>query len=391
MPRDPATEAYEVAVTTNDGTVQLSGEVDSWQEKRLSTYVAKQVSGVKALDNNLTVNYTDNRSDQEIASEIRQAIVNDIRLYQSQINVRVKDSRVYLDGLVGSSNAKILAENYGWTSGVETVDAEGIAVKDWLSDDELKLNANPYPKKTAKEIKTAINKVFLFDPRIASYQPKVHVSNGVVTLSGTVDNLLAKRTAEADALNVVGVLYVKNNLKVRPDGEISPMEAQKNAQMAIKRDVDLQSSAIEVKVNKQTATLEGQVENDYESNKAEDIVANIEGIVEVNNKLEVEVPGNIYYYHPFTYADVYPSPYTRTESYYRTSLTDSQILDNINSELWWSPFVNADQVNVEVENGVALLTGTVDSWRERASAVENAREGGARDVIDRLDVDIVNQ
>jgi osmotically-inducible protein OsmY len=44
--------------------------------------------------------------------------------------------------------------------------------------------------------------------------------------------------------------------------------------------------------------------------------------------------------------------------------------------LWWSPFVDSDDVNVTVDDGVVTLTGAVDSWSEYNAAANNAYEGG---------------
>jgi osmotically-inducible protein OsmY len=66
--------------------------------------------------------------------------------------------------------------------------------------------------------------------------------------------------------------------------------------------------------------------------------------------------------------------------------TDFQIERDIEDELFWSPFVDADEVTVEVTEGVATLTGTVDTRNERAWAAENAREGGAVSVRNQLAV-----
>lgn len=57
--------------------------------------------------------------------------------------------------------------------------------------------------------------------------------------------------------------------------------------------------------------------------------------------------------------------------------TDLEIERDIERQLWWSPFVDADQVTVDVEDGVAHLAGTVDTHAERDAASENAFEGGA--------------
>jgi len=57
--------------------------------------------------------------------------------------------------------------------------------------------------------------------------------------------------------------------------------------------------------------------------------------------------------------------------------SDAEIKEQINDELFWSPFVDADQVHVTVDQRKATLTGTVDSWAESNNAQENAYEGGA--------------
>jgi osmotically-inducible protein OsmY len=67
-----------------------------------------------------------------------------------------------------------------------------------------------------------------------------------------------------------------------------------------------------------------------------------------------------------------------------TMKRDGEIKEEIKDELFWSPFVDADQVFVRVEEGVATLTGTVDSWTEYNAATENAYEGGATKVNNQL-------
>jgi osmotically-inducible protein OsmY len=65
-------------------------------------------------------------------------------------------------------------------------------------------------------------------------------------------------------------------------------------------------------------------------------------------------------------------------------LSDAEIRERIEEEIWWSPHVDSDDVQVTVDAGVASLTGTVDSWKERVLARQEAYEGGAADVIDRM-------
>lgn len=71
---------------------------------------------------------------------------------------------------------------------------------------------------------------------------------------------------------------------------------------------------------------------------------------------------------------------------YNLEQSDRAIRDDIRDELRWSPVVDADRVTVTVFNGVATLTGVVDTLNEAQAAVENAIQGGARHVINNLKI-----
>ncbi|GJL63753.1 MAG: hypothetical protein NPIRA04_24070 [Nitrospirales bacterium] len=65
---------------------------------------------------------------------------------------------------------------------------------------------------------------------------------------------------------------------------------------------------------------------------------------------------------------------------------DFEIREDIRDELDGSPYVDEDRVRVKVRRGVATLTGTVEDRGSMVAAVENAYEGGARKVINKLQV-----
>jgi hyperosmotically inducible protein len=52
---DSATKAHQINVETQEGVVQLSGFVDNAAAKSAATNVAKSVSGVKDVKNELSV------------------------------------------------------------------------------------------------------------------------------------------------------------------------------------------------------------------------------------------------------------------------------------------------------------------------------------------------
>jgi len=65
---------------------------------------------------------------------------------------------------------------------------------------------------------------------------------------------------------------------------------------------------------------------------------------------------------------------------------DELIAKHVEDEIWWSPYVDKDQVTITVNNGEVTLEGHVDSWKEYQKAAENAWEGGAWSVNNMLQV-----
>ena len=58
MLADPSLKALRINVDTKDGTVTLAGPVETQAQKEHASEVAQGVSGVKSVDNNLTVKTT---------------------------------------------------------------------------------------------------------------------------------------------------------------------------------------------------------------------------------------------------------------------------------------------------------------------------------------------
>jgi osmotically-inducible protein OsmY len=355
---DPATESYEVEVQVNDGVVKLTGMVDSWQEKQLCTTVAKGVMGVVDVKNDIAIDYKIQRSDEEIEQEVKQRLANDVMVDDALINVRVEDKKVILTGAVGSLQEKNRARNDAWVGGVDSVDTEGLDIEWWARDKMRRKNL--YVSRTDAEIKQAVKDAFIYDPRVYSFEIGVDVSYGTVTLSGIVDNLKAKKAAENDAKNTMGIARVINNIKVRPAVVPSNEELVIRTNKALHDDPYIGRFDIDVSAFGGMVYLSGKVNTSWEKNRAEFVAEGVKGVLYVVN--------NIDYQYKWVWKP------------------DWQIREDVKSQLFWSPFVDEDKVNVTVDNGIVTLTGKVDTYSERQSAEDNAYEGGAKDVINDLTV-----
>ena len=105
-------EAGEVNVNTYRGVVQLSGFVDSNEEKTQAAQAAKSVSGVKDVRNDLKVQgegtQVADRSagavvdDSALTAKVKTALIGDETTKGTQINVETRDGVVQLAGFVNT-------------------------------------------------------------------------------------------------------------------------------------------------------------------------------------------------------------------------------------------------------------------------------------------------
>ena len=375
---DPATDNYEITPTVTDGTVTLAGTVNSWQEQQLAVAVTKGVRGVAAVENKLAIHYEEERSDAEIEPEVRRSLENDPAVDAALIDVSVDGGTVTLSGTTGSAAESWRAESAAWVAGVKDVDISELSVEPWAARPQRRFQK---AFKTNEEVEQAVRDAFLYDPRVYSFNPVITADDGVVTLTGIVDNLKAKQAAERDALNSVGVWRVRNYLKVRPASEVDDSTIAKNIDAALTFNSLTTAGDINVTSMDGRVTLTGTVDTYAEKSEAEDVAMRTNGVVTVINALTVRDPWlNSYawdygpFYQPLPNIDPMPL------------INNLEIQNSIEDELFWSPFVDSDEVSVSVTNGEATLTGTVDSWFEFRAAGENAFEGGARSVVNNLRV-----
>lgn len=378
---DPATESYEISIDADDGKLTLNGTVESWQEKQLAAFVSKGVRGVTAVENNIEVVYEAERPDFEIEEDIEQALKNDIRIDAALVDVEVDNGDVNLSGTVGSASEKELATAQAWVMGADMVNSDDLDVEKWARDEDLRMDK--YVDKSDEEIKEAVKDAFLYDPRVLFFNPQVSVDNGIVTLTGRVDNLKAKRAAANDARNVVGVFAVDNYLRVRPDFIPENPDLKSDVAEALMKDPLVEKWEIDVSADNGMVYLDGTVNTNFEKAQAEDVASTVKGVVDVKNNIEVQDITDYNYSRYYGWNTYYPY-YIDPDDDYETG---AELKNDIESQLWWSPYVDQDDVEVKVTGNNAILDGTVETEREKMYAEINAIEAGAHEVINNLDVE----
>jgi len=117
---DPAAHARQIEVETFRGVVQLSGFVDSQDERIAAVKVAEGVQGAKSVRDNLEVR-TDSASVGEaldgavVTARVKTALVANPVTKARQINVTTADGVVQLSGFVDSPTEKSTASDVAGT------------------------------------------------------------------------------------------------------------------------------------------------------------------------------------------------------------------------------------------------------------------------------------
>lgn len=357
---DPATESFDIDVAVDDGAVTLSGAVDSLAERALAREVASAVTGVRSISTeNLAVEPPEMRSDTEILADVASRLANSALIDDGLIDATVNNGVVTLNGAVASALERDRAEQMAAVAGVTAVDVQGLEVEPWSRDQMIDWSVRDAAGDEA--IAAAIEASWLHHPRLTPYRLDATVDDGVAVLTGTVDDLRARNAANSVALHTIGVRRVKNHIRVRPDVAKSDATLEQEARDALGRDPYTESIDINVDVINGLAKLTGETGSTFEKHRATRVVEGVFGVTEVVNLIDAQ-----------------------TEWEWKP---DWQLQDDVYDQLFWSPFVDADQVSIDVEGGVVHLSGRVETWNEKMDATRNAFDAGAKDVRNKIEVD----
>ena len=191
------------------------------------------------------------------------------------------------------------------------------------------------------DIRRDVEDELRWDPDIDATDIGVTVHNGVVTLAGFVHSYMQKYQAETDAKRVAGVVAVANDLEVRlpnvderPDPEIA-----RDAIARLKSELPYSWEKIRVVLKNGWLTLEGEVEWNYQRERAEAAVRRVRGVKGISNSIEV-----------------------------KPRLAPMEIRRQIEEALRRAADVDASRITVEANGSEVILRGTVRSWAERQDA-----------------------
>jgi osmotically-inducible protein OsmY len=184
---EPSISADHIGVTAKNGTVTLSGHVDTyWQKKALAEEIEVRLP--------LHIRH----GDDEIASAALNRMAWDVSVPRDAVKIKVEKGHVTLTGSVGQYYQKDAA---AWDIR-PLMGVTGVT-------NQITVKPQPDSLTISDDIRHALHRSWMFDENI-----KVSATGGKVHLTGKVDNWHDRELASATAWAAPGTTSVSNDISV---------------------------------------------------------------------------------------------------------------------------------------------------------------------------------
>jgi hyperosmotically inducible protein len=221
---------------------------------------------------------------------------------------------------------------------------------------------------TTSRVHTAL----LLSKRVSPFDIKVETIQAEVTLTGQVPSDEVKSVAGAIAQDTAGVKQVHNDLGINPTAERNPeterlgervadLELKTVINDALSKSAELQDKHIDVQVKNGIVNMGGTLETSAQKYSAEQIAWQASGVRGVMNNISV------------TSAPAAPET------------ADEKLARRVEFELYSTRAISLKNIQINVNNGTATLTGDAGSRAERLLAEKIAQSvEGIRKVVNNL-------
>lgn len=180
-----------------------------------------------------------------------------------------------------------------------------------------------------------------WEPSIDASTIGVSATNGVVTLTGSVQSYAQKLTAERATKSVQGVCAVANDISVvtsahdhRSDTDIATAGVE-----ALRWDVTVPDDAITLTVRNRIVILEGTVDREFQRAAAELDISGLLGVKGVVNRITI-----------------------------KKQFVPTDLQQQIDQAFKRIAEIDAQRISIETNDGKVVLRGKVRSWSERDEA-----------------------
>ncbi len=217
-------------------------------------------------------------------------------------------------------------------------------------------------RRSDRDLKQRILRELKWDSRVSWASINVEVTDGIVTLVGTVPSYVQKIAAQDAAHRIAGVLDVANDIEVRPVDQFVRTDSEIAAAVrnALEWDALVPNELIQSTVSHGWVTLEGEVDYGRERTDAERAIRRLAGVVGVINKTTIR----------------------------KQPVNEKQLREEVEFALERRADREAERLRIEVHDGAVDLWGRVHSWQEKRAVIGSiAHAPGVTQLRDHLRID----
>ena len=187
---------------------------------------------------------------------------------------------------------------------------------------------------------------------------KAKASDGIVTLTGTVQDKDDKMLAEDTVENLPGVTRVKNEIKIKsdhPERSDKWMALKIRSRLLVKANVS--ASATKVTVDNGIVTLTGTANNSAQKELTEAYAKDIDGVKSVRNEIVVQDPSS-----------------AQARETMGDKIDDASITSQLKYALLTHKATSALKTKVTTNDGVVMITGEAKSDAEKSLVTKLAQD-----------------
>jgi osmotically-inducible protein OsmY len=195
--------------------------------------------------------------------------------------------------------------------------------------------------KSNEQLQKDVMDAIKWEPQLHTAEIGVIVHDGIVTLTGTVDNYNKKIAAESATKEVAGVKAVVEKIDVKYSslGKKTDEDIAAEVLKSLRNHWNVPDEKITVEVEDAWVTLNGDVTWNYQKEAAKNAIANIPGVRGVFNHIKIA-------------------------ALHKDEL-EKRVVEKALQRHW---SINADDIKVTVENNKVILSGTVTSLYQKEEA-----------------------
>ena len=194
----------DVGVEVDAGVVTLTGTVDSWAKRMAAEEASHRVVGVLDVANDINVKAPGSTgvTDTDVAHAVRHALEWDVFVPDKRMRSTVSTGWVTLEGDVDFWSQRVDAERaVSYLAGVRGI--------------SNKIEVKP-SRVISVDVKKAIEEALKRHSEREAERIKIDVSDGRVSLSGTVHSWLEREAVLGATRGTPGVRNVEEHLRIEP-------------------------------------------------------------------------------------------------------------------------------------------------------------------------------